>query len=931
MTESNLQVRSRLSKSLTWKDAHFGESLIADQYVFTGENAFAKIQLTSGTTISVNEKSLIRVSANSNDPLLVEKGLVKIKITDDKPLELSLDGKLVSIAGKDAELVMNIQEGNQEIGITKGEAELKLGDKVQAVTTKDHISFSDNQIKLTEKISLLTPVDGARSYINKKNSEVIFTWEGTQSVKLEVSSDIKFNNILHSVNSRSPFKLNLSAGKYYWRVTTESSKSLTSHFSLIQETAPKIISPKNGETLRIVDYGKDESIALEWDSENELVDLELKKNSELIVFENITSPFLLPVKESMKLEWRVKKSVDTRLDTIWSLWQKNEVLYLKTPAAPSKLSPEIHEQITYGEAPQFVNLSWEGSSSSYLIEVRSKDGLESIYSQTSRFDYILKSPGEYEWRVRAENEYSQVSEFSVWNKFSWRDESASLNDKAQKIVLKRPSQKVSFNWEDPNGQEVQFQLAKDASFSDVVIQKNLKTDATEVTFPEQGEFFWRTQKINSNGEKILSAPKKVIIEPAPAPERPEALPEVEVPLEYIESTYIKSWIDFIISRAFADDLNFVANLSWPKKEDAEFYLIEIFSDENGENKIHELKTKETHYGWKNPKMGEYYWRWAVVDYWGRVSPYSELSVLKVVPPQNFKLEKSKLYRPIRKAEINVGEEIQFLWSPVKETENYIFELSGDDDFDEVIKKETLKTTSYKLPSLHEGDYFWRVFTHKWDQSRKSSTGRFSVVKPILETKSVVEKKFSAHDSVLILSWAPSLDSFQFETADAEGDISGNVLVGVKLEYQKKITDTWRGEASLLHQSGKVFDEENYKYRHLKLGASRKVGERLTLTPSIGLIQYQEYSQENKKIIGKDQNGFDLGGELRYEFLYPESKWEAYLDLRAGSVLSYGIGVRRYSEKWTQGLIFQNRMFDNSEFEGAQTSVRLEIGRLFSFD
>lgn len=938
MVESSLQVRSRLAQSLTWKDLSGGAEVMDEQYIFTGDQARAKIQLGKGPLIDISEKTLIRLHDPEKKSLIVEQGIIRATVSSATPLEVEVNGKKISISGENADVVMNIQNGNSEIGITSGKAELKVDSQTQIMTSKELVSIGSapgSEISVTTKIDLVSPVENAVYHQAAREKMVDFSWIAQGKAKLEISHNQDFSKSIVTVETENKFTQKLKAGHYYWRVKQNTAKSQVGEFSIKQEMAPQIIGPKNGEIIRIIDYSTEESILLQWDKTEGPFEIEIQSAKGEQRFEKIYPPFEFKVTETQDLNWRVRRFIDNRPEAIWSDWQKIKVDYAPRPRRPENLKPVDYEQITYGDSPKIIPLSWDGDFSSYEIEVKSGQYLETIQANSNQYQYVLKNPGQYDWRVRVKDEFGREAEFSEWQKFSWIDESASVNKNAVKIILKKPSQKVSFTWEDPRGGQVIFELAKDQQFTDIVMTKNLQSESTEVTFPDQGTYYWRTQKVSAQGEKVLSAPKKVIIEPAPAPEKPESLPEVEVPLEFIETTYRPSFWDFFISSAYADEIKLAAPLNWPAKEEAEFYQIEIYSDEEGTQKVHEFKTKQNSYRWENPKIGEYYWRFAVIDYWGRVSPFSDLSLLKVIPPQNFELNKAKLLAPIRKQELLLNDEISFSWTPVKEAENYIFELSGDDDFDDILKTETTKKTALTISgALDLGDYYWRVKTQKWNQTKESSTGRF-VVKapaPLVSTPSPQkERVFKLADSLLIISWAPSMDALNFESKKAEGDISGNVLVGLKLDYHKQLNPIWRFEGSLLHQSGEVFEKEAYKFRHTKLGASRKITEKLSVSPSVGLVEYQGYAQSTGKLKASDQRAFDIGAELRYQLTYSESRWDISGEFRALGVLSYGLGVRRFSGKWTQGMFFQNRIYDDSSFEGTQSSLRLEIGRLFSFD
>lgn len=87
---------------------------------------------------------------------------------------------------------------------------------------------------------------------------ITFNWKKSpelSQVRLEVSSDRSFNNVVYNTASGRNFqnaKLNLQAGTYYWRLQTEKSSSTVKSFKIIEEAPVLLTYPADGQKINLL-------------------------------------------------------------------------------------------------------------------------------------------------------------------------------------------------------------------------------------------------------------------------------------------------------------------------------------------------------------------------------------------------------------------------------------------------------------------------------------------------------------------------------------------------------------------------------------------------------------------------------------------------------------------------------------------------------
>lgn len=308
----------------------------------------------------------------------------------------------------------------------------------------------------------------------------------------------------------------------------------------------------------------------------------------------------------------------------WGLVFKGEVKpskltsfsLIKKINAPKAISPKKGESFNVEKFPITQIFNWDGEKKT-IFEFKKNDS-EKINSQLvegNKTSQQIDSPGEYSWRLKSEGDFL-TSDYGGWQSFSIQAYTFSTETKT--IVLNRPNQKVAFSW--GGNDDVQFILARDQSFSDIVKKMNTNQSRLEVNIVKPGTYYW---KLNSMGK--IEAKKVIIIPSAP----PKRAPKVKRIKRIIKSSSIieKIW-DFVFPKAHAGSEQIY--IDWEEIKNAKVYEIEISKDEAGKDILFKTKTSKPYIMWDAPKTGVFYYRVRYQDFWQRFSPYSEFTTLEIV-------------------------------------------------------------------------------------------------------------------------------------------------------------------------------------------------------------------------------------------------------------------------------------------------------------
>lgn len=937
LEQTKAVVKIKGLSALDWRDAYSGISIAEKQLIYTDADSLAEVKFLKGQSITISENSLIRINANAETSGLgIERGFIRAKITGNEPLIIAVNGSELKLTGQNADVQISLQGEKGEIGVISGEISVEKEGLVEKIDKSQALSIEENNLtKHQIKFTLLAPVMDQVFYTQEEVERVEFKWtpESAGEVLLADNASFKKSKVFRGDGTVSA---DIIPGNYYWKVENDEGSSLSGSFTVVQEAPPVVLRPLNGDkiTLAHADGIKSE-IFLQWKGipgESYLVEWSNHESHELKVK---GTGVLIPVSISGAINWRVKLDSPKRPLALWSDWQNVEVAIIEPPQVPQNLMPEELELQSYSKEAFDVDLSWVSDSKVELEIITAKN--EKMINQLKENTFTIKvsDAGEYRWRLRGIDSFNRLSQWSEWKSFKLEDLSHEVSsDGFQRVQLKKPDQSVTFNWKAEADTITIFELSESKDFKEVLIKQEVKGEEVSVVMPKVGNYYWRSRQYRPDGTFSVSEPKKVLIEAAPAPTKPEKLPDVEVPIEWEETnTQSNSWINFFISSAYADDVKGNAKILLPVSEEAKKYIVKIYSDPQGENLLQESTLESKTLDWKGAKPGQYYWQYALIDFWGRQSPFSDLSVLTVTGTQIVYPEKPTLISPIDSTEVE-SKKVALKWTPSDKNKNYRLEISLTEDFKKVLVKRKTKKAEYVFDEgLPPAGFYWRVVAMN-DSKREvvSSVGRFSVAPPI-EKITIVDRAPKWQKKYLnrfSMAWAPSMDSYDFKGSGTKGNIEGNTLNSVEARGIY-FTNKWILSADLLRQSGKVFTSENYLFQRAQVHASwkKKVRDHLWGAGlSVGSVAgYQYEIDENKNVKASTVTGFIYGPHIE-GFYTLDQKWE--LQGRA----SYMLGAIPHFEIMTEanrqmknfyilvGVGVSSRSYEN---DGSQSSLRLNVG------
>lgn len=925
-------VKIKRARALDWVDAFHDDLVTENQMIYTDELSSAEVKFTEGQKLIISENSLVKIRSRGNENELdIGKGSIRATLAGRESFFVKMNGEDYELKGENADIEINLHDNVGEIGVVNGKVELEKDGKT--LTLDEKIALVVEGGEYSTKTLSFVPVTPARQellYTGAELYDVSFSWTGEASGVISLSRNADFSEAMTEKVEGSTYKKSLPPGHYFWKLSAESGESLVSDFRVVKEVAPEILRPKDGEAIDVLDdvKGFPAGVRLEWEAGDGLK-YEAEANDTQVNNHTLTdNPSVIFVPNQNEFRWRVRVSDKARPDAKWSEYQNIKVVHHPHPTLPVNLHPDGVEYQTFSGKPEKVELSW---SSTFEAELEITSSRENRNYKATSGSFIFEAPGgSYKWRVRGTDKFGRFSEWSQWKEFKVLDLSSEKNAEGiQRIKLDRPDQEVTFEWESGKGNNV-FELSQDRNFGKIIITKDVTGASTKLSVPKTGTYYWRSREYRSDGTLHVSEPKKVIIEPVPAPGKPEALPPMEVPLERAAPT--TTLLDIFISPVYADDVLGIARIQLPKKENVKFYVLRIFRKGDSHPLVEE-KLSEPVFSWNSALPGEYDFQYAVVDYFDRQSPFSDRSSLVI--RESTGPARPLLISPIRLTDVKTPE-VEFRWGHAEKAKKYKIEIFKDEQLKEKLHDEEIRKPEFNFndSELAEGNYYWQVTAiDERGDTTPSSIGRFRYHPPKEEVIAVPDfpgdwqKKWKSR---AYIAWAPSSDTYSFKADNQSGKIDGNTLMGIEGRgtiFRPK----WIYSGEFLRQSGKVFKKEAYSFMKLTFDAGwiLKSGKHMfSAGPGMGFGSGQSYSIENSSVTASGVSGAIYGGILRsFHAFNPLWNAEGKLAYLLGSVTEYEISgnvLRSWKDYYfVFGAGMVKREYDKSS--GEQTSLKLNAG------
>ncbi len=463
-----------------------------------------------------------------------------------------------------------------------------------------------------------------------------------------------------------------------------------------------------------------------------------------------------------------KKNIPIELE-----WNSSEDLAQKTviiQTSHKKDFSEIEDTYKVKDMNSFI-LPAKNGTLYWRAFVDESDDSKSQIGENRKIENLIKNKNDVvEGKIRVEKVLPiQTISPMNGNVFSYRKENPKIN----------------FSWSGNDfATNYKLEISKTADFSSPIITEEAFIKNISLDSLDEGEYFWKVTPfypLNNIGYaepsdiKSFSIVKNAELKP----------PILSVPSQNATLTY--------------KDSDFYVSFLWKSDVKVSEYDFKIASDEKFENVIYSSNVNGTRIYEDFSKIlsiGNYFWkvsRNSLEDENLSQSEVRKFSVIKYVPentrlvypPDNFSVEKSKIMTT------------NFSWKLSDEYKNSttesIFELSSDENFENILVQKSTDKNSIKNISLEKGKYYWRVGTFDDFENKQIFTnsrilnilGELDSPKIIYpsEGKNLVVLK----NSFININWT-SVEDADFYKVLVYSSQNGNDLVYSKISYENSVQD-----------------------------------------------------------------------------------------------------------------------------------------------
>lgn len=940
-----------------WMDVKPGDGLSQNDEIYTHEQSSAHIKFTDGPEISLFENSLLRIkSTNLGNTISLDKGNMMAKLSPDSPvLDIELNGKKYSFNSQNADIQIEQGKTENKFLLLNGTAKLADQEILPNQVVIQNIKTGDFKIKAIPFIPKL-PLNN-QTYYYLKNASIHFSWiYSNQSVpaKIVIARDSNFTEIVAEENIESnTYQMTLThPGTYYWKLTSSDlADGPIKSFSLIEEIAPDL----NADQIIIYQKPKQASkVFLNWSKNNGkkyLVKIENPNGkSEEISTTKTNYEFTPAILGQYSLS--VKVNDEGRPFAIWS-----EPVFISLNEARAinitSITPEVIERVNYNNQATSYFLSWNGPTEgvSYKIKLTKESMVQDLETDQTSTPLHLKDAGIYNWEVVGTTN-SGVNSNKISGKIIIKApiHLGQLPSEGAVVELEKPDQLVAFKWDKvEEALQYQFELSDDPAFKKTIIARDVDATNVSTSLAETGRYYWRV-KIKRGSQIEYSSPVSVEIKPAPPLARPEVSPDIKIKLKYLdEKSSSFNLIDLFISKAHAADQIAVAEWDLPANSKAKSYIVEIYKDQDLKDLIISLETEAPHVAWKNATVGTFYWRVSYVDFWGRKTEFSKVSVLSTEdqeipkpPPVEIELQNPKHKANVLKEEADL---IVLNWEALPDAQNYQILIAHDLEFENIIFKKSSSKNEIKISCKEfdnrAGEYYWKITSGENTSKRR----QFSIVcapppsplvkieepAPVVETPVVkveVVKVEKSNEHFLRLGFFPHHITYQNKASQYTAKVDGNALNSWMVTYQRPMDMKYFQIISpaLSISRGKVFKDITFMDMELNLKAKRKQ-KNFSWGPVAAFMKKTLYVESNLAITDESVTSPLLGLFIQKDM----GQMTMNAEIKMGTILDYHADIQyRMQNNFAVGVFFDSSAITKDNNKHTFSRYGLNVNYTFDF-
>jgi len=692
-------IRVRQKGSVVWNPIGNNKKVFNNQLIYSGNESSASIELLSGSSIKINNNSLIEVS--NKDGLLIHNGTIEFDLNSSLTIVL-FGNEIVLNKGSRASIKSNKNLKSIEIRVHRGSVSVNSG---AVLLTKDSITnIESNKIVKTEKFNLKTirPFQHEKLYSNS-NTENWFEWEkinGAASYELQISSNKHFEKFesYNHIKNKTEFPKDIKCKKCFWRVKSKANNkpfvSLAKEFSLDVLNLPVFHQPSSN-VVNSIDSHVD--VVFGWSAVNKYSKYEIKyskrgkKNVTVVESEKKFTQLSLD-HGLFDIHIRGKMS-----DDIFSRWSKPFIFQIKSmsnipaPIIVNKVKNKYFINILEEEHVFRVRLKHQLKKQKefhkYVLKISSTPGFlegktRKYESQDGLFSIEFKIKGIYYWKAQYETSGSFLSSETKIRQIEYRAPkilpSIKIKEEEQilNVMLKAifnfifPSAHAEgfFQWVHwPKLNEADsyfFELFHESNLENPIETKRVKPSRSNFFITKPGVYYWRVSGIDKYNRNGI----------------PSRLVKISVKAKDIKMQLKQS----ISKKAIVgDEKKRSIFISWDASKFHDNFKIKLINTKN--KKVYKYQSTKPSIRIVGLSGGQY-----EVEVFG-YSSNTQLSSAKSSLDLKYRY---KLKEPKIEEQTQIDEGLFLSWSPSPFTVKYIVELSKDPSFKKNILSFETKKTSY---------------------------------------------------------------------------------------------------------------------------------------------------------------------------------------------------------------------------------------------
>ena len=529
----------KYGSQVIWEDVDNNSPVYVNDSIRTADLSQAVVRLKDGTTIELDENSMILLAETSGAininfaqgtmyarrAAVAEAGTEKVNIVSGD----------ATVAVEQSDVKLSQSEGKQlDLTVSKGTAVVTTGSEEKILTqNQSAVLLKDAPVQVREvPLKLVSPEPNRYFISSDAKLAVSFSWEPTgdaKNVYFELSRERDFSAIVARRRAAGTAAGEaVPSGEYYWRLKGEgpggrAEFSEVRKFSVITDRPVQLMYPSSGEVVTYVQRPP-------------LINFRWGRN-------DIATKYTLEIAKDQAFAQKVS-SVSTTLtglavDTLPEgtyFWRVSTTAGLGDPAYSGRSGVnrlvinrqrvvERTELISPGEGAAFSALqarekgvicSWKlvGGINRYELLVSSDKGFGNIVHRdtvTGNFTRIVKdfAQGSYFWKVRPIAEEATGAAFTSARSFSViGGEGISLIAPVNNIETKpgrdEKSMAVDFSWSrSPIEGRYRLEISREPGFANLFHGSDSDATASKVGGVTPGKYYWRVKVVDSDRTELF--------------------------------------------------------------------------------------------------------------------------------------------------------------------------------------------------------------------------------------------------------------------------------------------------------------------------------------------------------------------------------------------------------------------------------------------